>query len=187
MKASDDKLKNACHFALNVLKAPGAQKNSIVLELCDSSPPGHVKEAKAANKAVQRLLGKKNGDDTELDTLIGIWLSNSHSMLATGEAGIFPLTAMLNHSCDPNCVFSADPDGTIYVAVTEDVEQGDQLCVAYIEMDDDEPVDQRRERLQESFHFVCQCLKCEFQSEAEAAEAKASAASRPRKKPRRRE
>jgi len=46
VKASDDKLKNACHFALNVLKAPGAQKNSIVLELCDSSPPGHVKEAK---------------------------------------------------------------------------------------------------------------------------------------------
>ena len=180
MKASCDKLKNACQFALDVFKS-GAEKRDLLLQLCDSCPEGYAARERVKNKAVKRLLGNKvaHEDTEELEKLIGIYCSNSHAMLATGEAGIFPLTAMLNHSCDPNCVFSADPDGTLYVAVCRDVDEGDELCVAYIEMSGEgEPLEQRRERLRESFHFVCQCSRCQ----ADEAEARALCRKRGRKK-----
>lgn len=68
------------------------------------------------------------------------------------------LVGSLNHSCDPN-VFVAFPEGncTAHIVTLREVSEGEEVCVAYIDVD--EPVDVRRRALLEH-GFVCQCAKC---------------------------
>jgi len=75
---------------------------------------------------------------------------------------------MLNHSCVANCVFSADPDGTLYVATTDTIEKGEELTVQYIEMDPEVPLDERRRALEESFYFLCRCELCQEEEDEDA-------------------
>lgn len=163
VKATPDKIANAAVFAMEQGNSPLLV---LVQQLCDSTPSDFVVEKIAKSKKLQKQLGKQK--DSNVAQLMGIYLSNSHSMVATGEAGIFPLTAMLNHSCSANCVFSVDDEGTMFVATTREVNKGEELTVQYIEVDGEMPVSDRRRELQESFHFKCMCDLCVTQSRGSA-------------------
>ncbi|CAN0399479.1 unnamed protein product [Ascophyllum nodosum] len=70
--------------------------------------------------------------------------------------GLFPLTAMINHSCKPNCTFFFH-DGKMEVRALEGIKAGTELNVHYIDLLQSTP-DRRRELLA-SKHFVCACSR----------------------------
>jgi len=164
VQASNDKLSNAAAFAVLLLEGRSAALRQLVGELCDSTPTGYVANRSSSKKLKKVLQGV---DPTAAARFMGIYLCNSHTMVGTEEAGIFPLTAMLNHSCAPNCVLSADTKGTLCVVATEEVQAGEELTVAYIELDE-EPFGERQEALMESFHFTCQCDWCTHEQAQQA-------------------
>ena len=98
--------------------------------------------------------------DVAGDAVAGAYLSNAFEM--DGDAtGMFPLAAMMNHSCgDHNCAFFCD-GGALYVQTTRDVAAGEALTLCYVAaLGDVRSTRQRRAELRESFHFVCACARC---------------------------
>ncbi|KAI8617319.1 hypothetical protein BC830DRAFT_1114068 [Chytriomyces sp. MP71] len=92
--------------------------------------------------------------------------ANSHAIVdPTGHTnaevgvGMFPLVAMLNHSCAPNCSFVSGTHGAMIVRTLRDVEAGEELCVSYVDLCTSR--DERRGKLLETKHFWCLCSRCE--------------------------
>ncbi|KAJ3296659.1 hypothetical protein HDU79_006070 [Rhizoclosmatium sp. JEL0117] len=92
--------------------------------------------------------------------------SNSHGIIdptgnTNGEVGVgmFPLVAMLNHSCAPNCSFVSSTHGKMIVRTLRPVKEGEELCVSYVDLCT--PRDERRGKLLETKHFWCACSRCE--------------------------
>jgi len=89
------------------------------------------------------------------------WLSRRH--VNTFELGrnfgevMFSRLSFFNHSCQPN-VSHAKVDDCDYLFAKQDIPKGEELCITYI--NEDAPVQERRGRLQESFRFKCQCIRC---------------------------
>jgi hypothetical protein len=76
--------------------------------------------------------------------------------------GLFPFAAMLNHSCDPNCAFSGVALGRGGAALTiraiQPVAEGEELTFGYTDLYQD--VVARREELESTKHFICECTRC---------------------------
>ena len=90
--------------------------------------------------------------------------SNAHALNDGGSDcfgfGLFPMIAMLNHSCCNNCTFSAASDGrTMEVRTVKQVTKGEQLtlryCNTYL------PRAERQALLQRERFFECCCSRCE--------------------------
>lgn len=77
--------------------------------------------------------------------------------------GIFPFTAMMNHSCEPNCQVNFDDDYTLKMDVLKPIKCGEQIMQSYIY--EDGPLKDRQEELN-SYGFVCDCAKCGRQTAA---------------------
>ena len=93
--------------------------------------------------------------------------------------GIFPLQAMLNHSCEPNVTLLKEEgpeehDGRVVARLMRDVAAGEELCNAYVDIS--LPVRRRRRELRE-YGFECDCPRCERELAA-ANEKKAAKVSR---------
>ena len=93
--------------------------------------------------------------------LMGALQLNSYR-LPDDESALFASGSLLNHSCLPN-IAVANAEGT-FVAI-ENILPGDELCVAYcdVEMDNAD----RREYLRYNYGFWCECPRCsgcEFQA-----------------------
>ncbi|KAH3744711.1 histone-lysine N-methyltransferase ASHR1 [Pelomyxa schiedti] len=71
--------------------------------------------------------------------------------------GLYPLAAIINHSCKPNCVTVFEGD-TVFVRAIEPITAGTELTVTYIELG--ATVQQRREELMNNFAFLCKCDQC---------------------------
>ncbi|KAI8924021.1 hypothetical protein BC831DRAFT_513726 [Entophlyctis helioformis] len=91
--------------------------------------------------------------------------SNSHGVYdpagtVNGEIGVgmFPLVAMLNHSCAPNCAFVTGDGGQMLVHTLRDVAAGDELCVSYVDLF--APTWERRGKLLTTKFFWCECSRC---------------------------
>ncbi|CAM9395772.1 unnamed protein product [Ectocarpus fasciculatus] len=82
---------------------------------------------------------------------------DSGSNLVIG-VGMFPLTAMINHTCRPNCTF-AYFGGNLEVRTLEPVAAGTELSVYYIDLLQSTAA--RRQELLTSKHFLCKCSRCE--------------------------
>ena len=99
--------------------------------------------------------------DVAGDAVAGAYLSNAFEMDASDATGMFPLAAMMNHSCgDHNCAFFCD-GGALYVQTTRAVAAGEALTLCYVAaLGDVRSTRQRRAELRASFHFVCACARC---------------------------
>lgn len=86
---------------------------------------------------------------------------NSHTIcddeLKPIGAGLYPLAAVINHSCQPNCVITFQGN-TAFVRTITDVEAGSELNLSYIEIA--ESTEKRRRELRENYHFDCDCVRC---------------------------
>ncbi|RMZ79322.1 hypothetical protein DV737_g3454, partial [Chaetothyriales sp. CBS 132003] len=84
-----------------------------------------------------------------------------------------PVAALLNHSCDPNCVIRFDADminsdkskskstpilGSISIDVVQPIREGDELTISYI--DNTQPRAHRQADLAARYFFTCACSRC---------------------------
>jgi hypothetical protein len=86
-----------------------------------------------------------------------------------------PSTALLNHSCRPNCTLIMKPVITLdedrkeelrqCVSSQTQIQPGDELTVSYAPQVAFWPFEQRYAYLLEKFHFVCACKICSVESE----------------------
>ena len=76
------------------------------------------------------------------------------------EAGLgcYPYAALLNHSCEANCIQRFDDDGRIVIRTVRDVAVGEELTISYIDVG--MPTWYRRRELLQSYHFHCTCARC---------------------------
>ncbi|RLN93127.1 hypothetical protein BBJ28_00018041 [Nothophytophthora sp. Chile5] len=58
---------------------------------------------------------------------------------------LFSGICTMNHSCDPNCTVLYTKDGAAHVFAVQDIAEGDELCISYIDVDQD--VNERQECL----------------------------------------
>lgn len=76
--------------------------------------------------------------------------------------GTYPLGALLNHECWPNCVAMYDtaPDGTVAQVLrsVREIKAGEELCVTYV--DAALSTDARQKTLQQKYGFTCTCQRC---------------------------
>jgi hypothetical protein len=91
--------------------------------------------------------------------------SNSHAVHdpsrevnATIGVGMFPLVAMLNHSCTPNAVFVSAEGGTMHVRAIKPIQEGEEVCVSYVDLF--APKWDRQGTLLSSKFFWCECSRC---------------------------
>ncbi|RUS33431.1 hypothetical protein BC938DRAFT_471730 [Jimgerdemannia flammicorona] len=72
--------------------------------------------------------------------------------------GVYPATAMINHSCWPNCVVVFE-GARILVRSIRPIKRGEEITQSYIDIA--EPVSRRRADLRQRYFFLCQCELCE--------------------------
>lgn len=68
-----------------------------------------------------------------------------------------PTLATANHSCDPNAELECDGRHVQLVALRE-IREGEEIFISYI--DENEPLETRREMLEERYFFTCSCERC---------------------------
>ncbi|KAK0889107.1 Histone-lysine N-methyltransferase set-6 [Friedmanniomyces endolithicus] len=80
--------------------------------------------------------------------------------------GVYPSASYFNHSCRPNV--AKQRVGNVWKFwVTEDVRQGEELCISYLGGDEkDLNVRQRRGHLREVWGFICECARCQREGKA---------------------
>ncbi|KAJ0394190.1 hypothetical protein ATCC90586_005134 [Pythium insidiosum] len=70
---------------------------------------------------------------------------------------LFPIVCTMNHSCDPNCTVLYTKNGDAHVVAVRDIQRGEELCICYVDVDQD--VQQREASLRE-YQFRCFCRRC---------------------------
>lgn len=68
-----------------------------------------------------------------------------------------PTLATANHSCDPNAELECDGRHVQLVALRE-IKEGEEIFISYI--DENEPLEVRKEMLEERYFFTCGCQRC---------------------------
>ncbi len=83
--------------------------------------------------------------------------TNAH----TGQdmMGVFPLVAMINHSCDHNCTYTSVGSMDMAVKTTRAIAEGEELSVCYTTVF--LPLAVRQRILKARYGFACQCSRCD--------------------------
>lgn len=74
--------------------------------------------------------------------------------------GIYLITRLLNHSCDPNVVMSRFDGDVVVLHAIRDIEQGEELFNSYGADYRWQLLSQRQKLLKESYFFDCCCTAC---------------------------
>ncbi len=84
-------------------------------------------------------------------------LNRANSVTESFGFGLFPLGAIFNHSCLPNCTYTNEGPQLVF-RLLRPVREGEELCVNYTELY--AARDERRAELQVSKSFECRCRRC---------------------------
>ena len=79
-------------------------------------------------------------------------------MMSVTGSGVYPLAALLNHSCAPNCFLRYTRDGVLEVVAAVNIEAGTELTHSYVDLVS--TTDTRRQQLQTTYGFHCTCARC---------------------------
>lgn len=87
------------------------------------------------------------------------------SLVAPEIVGLFPLTARVNHSCDPNAQVQSQEfaDSRVDVVALRDIVAGEEVTISYIGIGHGvgkKTLARRRRELQAKYLFVCDCRFC---------------------------
>ena len=106
------------------------------------------------------MLGSNEGLSRTMDTLV-------EEACAINIAGLFALTAKINHSCDPSAEVQAQNfvDNHIDVLAKRDIYKGEEITISYINlhrMEGKRATDssRRQRELQSRYLFLCDCPRC---------------------------
>ncbi|CAM4648661.1 unnamed protein product [Leuciscus chuanchicus] len=116
---------------------------------------------------LQVYLGEENCNISELPSgldpisLLARVTCNCFS-ISDGElqdlgVGLYPSMSLLNHDCQPNCVMIFEGKRLTLRAVKV-IRPCEELTISYTDVL--APSKERRSRLQEQYHFLCQCARC---------------------------
>lgn len=121
---------------------------------------------------------KTNDDDDddelslELKAILCRFRSNNFgivdSMVRVIASGIYPLGALLNHSCAPNCLLRYTKTGVLQVVAARDIPEGEELTHSYVELV--APTPTRQLRLKQHYGFDCNCVRCQSSSSSATAQ-----------------
>jgi hypothetical protein len=111
-----------------------------------------------SGQAIDYLKAQKPEDsiiDWEtLEKIMLIWACNSF------EGGrLYPQISRVNHDCNPNAVIQPLEEAQRLVAAT-DIAEGEEISISYLGLLLYAETSVRRERLQQSKFFECQCPRC---------------------------
>lgn len=70
---------------------------------------------------------------------------------------LFPLICTMNHSCRPNCTVLYTNNGDAHVVAVLDIKAGEELCICYVDVDQDLAA---REASLREYCFTCACVRC---------------------------
>ena len=90
-------------------------------------------------------------------------LASSIRTGASNGSAIYAYGSMFNHSCAPNVnVVWPERNHLVDFVANENIKQGEQLTIAYIDLNEDWSLDvaKRRAQLEEAYGFVCECPRC---------------------------
>ncbi|KAI9909285.1 hypothetical protein PsorP6_015308 [Peronosclerospora sorghi] len=93
-------------------------------------------------------------DDDDRDEMDAL----AQDFVGVEGTALFSGICTMNHSCDPNCTVLYTKDGAAHVFAVQDIAEGNELCISYIDVDQE--VDEREQELRE-YQFVCHCARCE--------------------------
>ena len=99
-----------------------------------------------------------------------------NGLLAPVAAGIFPVGAMVNHSCWPNAALAYDLEdarGTQTFHALRDIAAGEEICHSYLDMT--VTTSARQAQLRDVYHFTCDCWLCSSDADALAIDARKTA------------
>ncbi|EDQ88299.1 uncharacterized protein MONBRDRAFT_9299 [Monosiga brevicollis MX1] len=110
--------------------------------------------------------GESSGSLVEVLVLLaGMLNRNGYSVRAAREPnretawGHFPVIALVNHSCHPNCAVVSRPGGELEVRTLGTVRAGAELFVSYVDLT--LPRAERQAHLLASKEFTCTCYRCQ--------------------------
>ncbi|XP_048392247.1 N-lysine methyltransferase SMYD2-A isoform X1 [Stegostoma tigrinum] len=72
-------------------------------------------------------------------------------------SAIFPSVALMNHSCCPNVIVTYKGT-TAEVRAVKEISAGEEIFTSYIDLL--YPTEDRQDRLQDSYFFICDCTEC---------------------------
>jgi len=96
-------------------------------------------------------------------------LASSIRTSASNGSAIYGIASMFNHSCAPNVnVVWPERNHLVEFIANENVKQGEQLTIAYIDLNEDRSLDvaKRRAQLEEAYGFVCECPRCASETQS---------------------
>ncbi|DAZ94478.1 TPA: hypothetical protein N0F65_003412, partial [Lagenidium giganteum] len=127
-------------------------------------------DACESDPTLRRVRALLELEDSELKEMPRSEVSSPSSSLSSSESSdshngfqgvegtaLFPIICTMNHSCDPNCTALYTKDGDAHVVAVRDIKRGEELCICYIDIDQD--VAKREEHLRE-YQFKCFCARC---------------------------
>jgi hypothetical protein len=82
---------------------------------------------------------------------------DANGFLGVEGTALFPIMCTMNHSCDPNCTVLYTRNGEGHVVAIRDIQQGEELCICYIDIDMGLAA---RERNLREYKFTCHCSRC---------------------------
>ena len=124
---------------------------------------------RGAAELVEKIVSSSRGSCALSTASLAQWLmimeSNCHTILdcatqAKIGVGLYPGGAFFNHSCTPNVDYLVGQDGVMRKVTIRNVKKGEQLTITYTDLVSS-PTLQRREFLEQQFHFSCACQRCD--------------------------
>ncbi|KAG1737541.1 SET domain-containing protein [Suillus paluster] len=106
---------------------------------------------------IRNLLARDTGN------AFGIWDGDSRDEMLGW--GVWVGASYFNHSCCPN-VKKTRVGRTMQFTTSRSVETGEELCISYIDIN--QTITQRRQELEDSWFFTCQCQRCQSEDADEA-------------------
>lgn len=90
---------------------------------------------------------------------------NKHDVISNTQSialGLFPLTSMLNHDCNPNCyhyfVIAPNKVPRLVMRAMRDIQQGEEFVYNYVPLY--ESTSERQSKLVNAYGFTCVCTRC---------------------------
>jgi hypothetical protein len=93
--------------------------------------------------------------------LLSIYATNAHQY-QDDKSAMPILGSKISHSCQPNLAYSSEyyDDGSISYHAIRPIQQGDILSFSYLSDLSETPTPERRQLLQSTKSFFCQCERC---------------------------
>ena len=121
----------------------------------------NVKECTSDIKSFRKKHARwlpKHMKDTEIAFLLGVLNTNQMELDELGGSGLFVVSAIMEHNCNPNSSFTTS-GSTVYVAAIKPIKAGERISLDYTN-DFYCATAERIEGLKQTYDFVCDCGEC---------------------------